>query len=449
MPITTRSLSQIFKQPSWVYCCYSEYAKLAAIDKSTNIEFEFTTNLSSYLESKWTWLAFTIILAVVLAILILIVLFLCNRIRLAIALVKEGSRAVSNVMFSLLWPIIPFILEVALFAVWVVLAVYLATSGSASYQIANAPPDFQQANGTSCDILTFDSENTTAECIFIEYAGDPNLFRMQIYALFGLFWIMNFIVALDQIVLAGAFASYYWAFNKPKDIPVFPVSGSLWRTLRYHLGSIAFGSFIIAVIQLIRAMLDYMDHKLKGSENRVAKFILKCMKCCFWCLEKFMKFLNKNAYILVAVYGKNFCTSAKNAFFLLMRNIVRVVVLDKITDFLLFMGKLMVTSAVGVASFYFFTGQVTWYDDYLAVYFGTVPTLNYFWVPMIVICLLTYLIASVFFSVYGMAIDTLFLCFLEDLERHDGSPEKPYYMSKELMKIAGAKNKKEVPNGKS
>jgi hypothetical protein len=29
-----------------------------------------------------------------------------------------------------------------------------------------------------------------------------------------------------------------------------------------------------------------------------------------------------------------------------------------------------------------------------------------------------------------MAVDTLFLCFLEDLERNDGTPERPYYMSK-------------------
>lgn len=27
---------------------------------------------------------------------------------------------------------------------------------------------------------------------------------------------------------------------------------------------------------------------------------LRCLKCCFWCLEKFLKFLNKNAYIMVS-----------------------------------------------------------------------------------------------------------------------------------------------------
>jgi len=68
---------------------------------------------------------------------------------------------------------------------------------------------------------------------------------------------------------------------------------------RYHTGSLAFGSLIIAIIQVIRIILEYIDHKLKGKENKVVKFIICCCKCCFWCLEKFMKFLNRNAYIMV------------------------------------------------------------------------------------------------------------------------------------------------------
>lgn len=66
-----------------------------------------------------------------------------------------------------------------------------------------------------------------------------------------------------------------------------------------------------------------------------------------------------------------------------------------------------------------------------------------------------------------MAVDTLFLCFrklrklaswwalqhdafflVEDLERNDGSPLKPYYMSKNLMRILGKKNKKPKTEGK-
>jgi len=46
------------------------------------------------------------------------------------------------------------------------------------------------------------------------------------------FWIMNFIVALGQMTLAGSIASYYWAFEKPKDIPAFPVMGAFYRSIR-------------------------------------------------------------------------------------------------------------------------------------------------------------------------------------------------------------------------
>jgi choline transporter-like protein 2/4/5 len=37
---------------------------------------------------------------------------------------------------------------------------------------------------------------------------------------------------------------------------------------------------------------------------------------------------------------------------------------------------------------------------------------------------------------------------VEDCERNDGSPEKPYFMPKELMEILGKKNKKLEENGK-
>jgi len=38
------------------------------------------------------------------------------------------------------------------------------------------------------------------------------------------------------------------------------------------------------------------------------------------CFERFIKFLNKNAYIQIALTGKNFCMAAKDAFWLIIRN---------------------------------------------------------------------------------------------------------------------------------
>jgi len=52
-----------------------------------------------------------------------------------------------------------------------------------------------------------------------------------------------------------------------------------------------------------------------------------------------MKFLNKNAYIQTAIYGYSFCKAARSAFFLLLRNILRVAAVNMVSEFVLVLGK--------------------------------------------------------------------------------------------------------------
>jgi choline transporter-like protein 2/4/5 len=76
-----------------------------------------------------------------------------------------------------------------------------------------------------------------------------------------------------------------------------------------------------------------------------------------------------------------------------------------VADFLLFLGKLMITAGMCALSFFMFTKKLE-YIDYVQV-----PMLNYSIVPVLIIGFGTYFIASIFFGVYEMAVDTLFLCF--------------------------------------
>nr|XP_020647233.1 choline transporter-like protein 2 isoform X1 [Pogona vitticeps] len=420
-----------------IFHCYMEYAQLkgqAGSDVSL-MELGFQTDLRVYLHLKQTWLAFMIILCILEVVIILLLIFLRKRILIAIALIKEASRAIGHIMTSLLFPLCTFFLVCLCIAYWASTAVFLSTSNEAVYKVFNET-ECKYA-GETCNPETFNTSNITkqcrdARCQFAFYGGETAyhkyLIIFQIYNAFMFFWLANFVIALGQVTLAGAFASYYWAFKKPDDMPAFPLFSSFGRALRYHTGSLAFGSLILAVVQIIRVLLEYLDHRLKAAENRFAKFLLTCLKCCFWCLEKFIKFLNRNAYIMIAIYGTNFCTSARNAFLLLMRNIIRVAVLDKVTDFLLFLGKLLIVGSVGILAFFFFTQRIKVIQD-------TAPPLNYYWVPILTVIVGSYLIAHGFFSVYAMCVDTLFLCFCEDLERNDGSPERPYYMSPALREI--------------
>ena len=115
--------------------------------------------------------------------------------------------------------------------------------------------------------------------------------------------------------------------------------------------------------------------------------------------------------------------SGREAFKLIIHNPVRTFVLNKMVDFLLFLGKFVIIAAATTASYAVFRG---WFPEIA----GDIPTLNFFFTPLICITVGTYFISSAFFGVYHMAVDTIYLSLLQDLKQNDGSPEKPYMMTK-------------------
>ncbi|XP_034558101.1 choline transporter-like protein 5-A isoform X1 [Notolabrus celidotus] len=425
-----------------MWFCWAELSRLRDRPGSdvSIVEVGLQSDLQVYLQLTQTWIILFVSLAVSEASILLMLIFLRRRVRVAIALLREASRAIGHIMSSLFFPVVTFLLVTVCISYWAVTAVYLASSGEPVYKVMSPDVSCPHANST-CDPETFNRTDVSSsalclgsQCLFAFYGGETSyhryLFLLQLSNLLIFLWLVNFSLALEQCTLAGAFASYYWARRKPRDIPPCPLFSSFSRAVRFHTGSLALGALIISVVQLVRILLEYLEQKLRGVNNSVSRFIMLCLKCCFWCLERFIRYLNRNAYIMVAIYGKNLCTSAREAFFLLMRNMVRVAVLDRVTDFLLFLGKVLIAGGVGVVAFFFFTKKIPVFQE-------EVPELNCYWVPLLTVVIGSYLIAHGFFSVYAMCVDTLFLCFCDDLERNDGSSQKPFLMSPELHRILG------------
>ena len=74
--------------------------------------------------------------------------------------------------------------------------------------------------------------------------------------------------------------------------------GVKW-VFKYHMGSIAFGALIIAIMQMIKLLFEYIRKKYEKTvpQNPVTKCIICCLRCCIWCLDYCVKFITKNAYI--------------------------------------------------------------------------------------------------------------------------------------------------------
>lgn len=77
-------------------------------------------------------------------------------------------------------------------------------------------------------------------------------------SLFMFFWFSAFLVASTQYVLIVAVSSWYFTTNTDKRGD-FGIMRGYWWLVRYNLGSVLFGSFIIAVVCMIRAVFEYID----------------------------------------------------------------------------------------------------------------------------------------------------------------------------------------------
>ncbi|XP_052862556.1 choline transporter-like 2 isoform X1 [Anopheles cruzii] len=430
-----------------VYYSYTEYRKISAnpVAAHVNVSPNLSSLVNSWFKSDQTWLWILIVTSIVLVVLLLVVLVLRKRIVIAIALIKEGSKAVSASFSTVFFPIIPWILQAGVIVFSVVVLLFLASIGNPVHKVSglNTSSSCVCTNGYKegdvCDPTVFNEQCRDvsvrtdgqarcldAACHFQEVDTPPLVGYFHAVNVLGFFWGICFVSAFSQMVLAFTFATWYWTRQKSR-LPFFVLTRGVTRTIFFHLGTLAFGSLIIAICKIIRAILEYVDHKLKKFDNGVTRAILCCCRCFFWCLESFLKFLNTNAYIMCAIYGTNFCSSARDAFGLLTRNILRAIALDKVTGFLFFLSKLLLACGMAAVTYTFFDSDIP------------KTPLNYPFVPATLVFIGTYIIASIFFSVYSVAVDTLFLCFLEDCERNDGSAERPFFMSKSLLKILGKK----------
>ncbi|XP_065916951.1 choline transporter-like protein 2 isoform X2 [Dysidea avara] len=438
-----------------------------ADDSEVTSDVEIINDLNEELDwweyQQETWLAIAIISTIIFVILLLALLCLRKRILIAVALIKVASKAVGTIPSTLFYPLVTWILLVALFTYWVVVAVFLVTSSEAQYittfndSLSDNDTEYLSQfynisyfNNSDCDragdfvngsidMVTEDGRRVLAQCVFDDFITSDFLLGIQLFHLFGLFWIANFILALGECTLAGAFATYYWTFDK-KDVPWFAVFRAFSRTLVYHSGSLAFGALIIAIVQFIRFILGYIQRQLKKrKEARWAQIMLSIFQCCFWCLEKVLRYVNRQAYIEIAIYGHNFCVATCKVVSLLLRNIIRTVVKDNIVRFLLFLGEICIVAAVAGVAWLAFGGYTNYGEDIWG------RRLNYYLIPILVLCFVAYLVAAGFTGVFLMAVDTVFICFLEDLERNNGK-DQPYFMDPSLQKLMDLHNEMNPPS---
>lgn len=224
--------------------------------------------------------------------------------------------------------------------------------------------------------------------------------------IFAFFWIMEFILALFQYAIIVGTCTWYFTSTQDTRGNFSLCQGFLWG-LKYNQGSLAFGSFLLAVVWVIRLILEIIDKQMKKikDENALARCVLNCTRCCLDCFHRFVKFINENAYIQVALTGENFCTSAMQAFILALKNAASFFITNGIGAFIYFLGKAtiaIVNTAIGYV-------LITYVPDFEEDIDQPVPFL-------LLIFLMSYMMATTFMEVYGGVSLAILQCLYADVD---------------------------------
>jgi len=348
-------------------------------------------NLSGDEQMMYLCLAFTILFGVGALILLCLTVCLCKKIRIAVGIIEETCDAVNTMPMVVLFPLIQYLAMCVFLVYWIVVAVFMASAG--------------------------EKRKDPATGVYTMYWED-DMKKAMIYHFFGLLWNMAFLRHFTILIIAGVFGAWYWtpATKKKENDYAFgshPIRSAVWRSVRYHIGTVAFGSFIIAVIQFIRAVLAYIKKKYLKDKPGL-KCLVTYLECCMACFERLMEFISKNAYIVTACKGKMFCTAAMDAFKFIWNNLAQISVVTWVSVYIMFLGKAFIIA--GTLAICFFLCGLN--DDLSSV-----------WLVLVVCGMLSYLVASLFLGVFESGIDTILVCFCWEADqkgafkpREDGAP---------------------------
>jgi len=204
-------------------------------------------------------------------------------------------------------------------------------------------------------------------------------------------------------VVAGSVSGWYFSRDvvsagKPRENAV----SALFHAVTTSFGSLAFGALVLAVVQFMNFLLELT--KKQNSKNKFLVCLISCVQCILACIQGIVQYINKFAYIYVAMHGYSFCHAARECFDLISRNFFSAVIMDTITGFVLFVGKALFTAVCTIMTVAILDAQNR---PLTAVTLG-------------LSILISFAVLHIISHVIGVSVDTVFVCYLEDLEMNKG-----------------------------
>ena len=316
-----------------------------------------------------------------------------SRISLAIKIIQATADFITDYQTVLLVPILNIVLFVGYLSYWVYGGAHLWSTGKTEF-----------VQGRPYGRVIWDSKT---EMFWWTH-------------LFALFWNVSFIMYLSNFVIG--FVAVSWYFSEDKHDIGSPLTRGYLLGLTRHIGSVAFGSLILAVIWMVQTALAYLQQQVQQTgeaDNSFVKLFIRMAQCLVACFERVVKFVSKHAFIEIAIRSTNFCGGAATAMSLIVSNMLRLGVLHGLCAIVISFGTIAITTVTVIIGWLFLRN---------VEYFDTKVTQDAS--PLIVIGIIGYFVSKLFGHVFDISSDAMIHCFLTEENESGMAGQKSEKLSK-------------------
>ncbi|KDO26172.1 hypothetical protein SPRG_08533 [Saprolegnia parasitica CBS 223.65] len=151
------------------------------------------------------------------------------------------------------------------------------------------------------------------------------------------FWGAMVIKNILAVTVSGTVAN--WKVNAAAPMITVVAWG---RALTVNLGSICFGSLIVAILETIQTVLAGISYAAQQSGNCVAACIVGCLACLIGVIKSWMETFNRFAYAYVGIHGYSFLKAGHKVSKMFASKGWSAIANDDLTQKVFFLGNLVV-----------------------------------------------------------------------------------------------------------
>ena len=328
-----------------------------------------------------------------------------RSLKVAIDIIDAAADFLAGTKRIIAVPLLYYVLTMIVVVLWIFANISVASIGTITADTSSSIP------------FAKDFHHTDAE--------SKKVAGLALFLFFGLLWVYNLFKAKTSFIVMASASTYYFNSNKDREGSAEVMKGFKFVYL-YHFGSLAFGSFIIALIQFIRIVVVTVAQKAaeQSGNNAAVQLAVKCAECLLKCIERICDYINKTAYAYMAISGDSFCTSAWNGFLLNVKHGLKFYWANFLANAFILLGKVAII-VLNLGSLYLIMKYVT-KDIDEGVHLGA---------PMIVVGFVTFMTASLFLGLFDEAVIALLHCLCVDTDLNGEPIHGPPTFHDSLSKV--------------